>query len=46
MKPYLYFAVMTVSDATLLPTVFAPDSRAVHTAETPGDRTCWNKAYD
>lgn len=35
-RTYLYFTVVTVSDRTLLPTVFAPVSKPVHIAERPG----------
>lgn len=35
-RTYLYFTVMTVSDATLLPTTFAPVSRLDQIVERPG----------
>ncbi len=35
-RTYLYFTVVTVSDATLLPTSFAPVSRLDQIVEKPG----------
>lgn len=35
-RTYLYFTVITVSEATLLPTSFAPVSKLDQTVEKPG----------